>query len=60
MRKYGIQTLFTDIQKKTGARNRISIDFDATETTKEIPKGQLISKCPFGTIVLTKIPTNFF
>ena len=30
--------LSTDIQKKTGARNRISIDFDATETTKEIPK----------------------
>ena len=29
--------LSTDIQKKTGARNRISIDFDATETTKEIP-----------------------
>ena len=32
-----IRTLSTDIQKKTGARNRISIDFDATETTKEIP-----------------------
>ena len=30
--------LSTDIQKKTGARNRVSIDFDATETTKEIPK----------------------
>ena len=29
--------LSTDIQKKIGARNRISIDFDATETTKEIP-----------------------
>merc|ERR1712008_184574 len=29
--------LSTDIQEKTGARNRISIDFDATETTKEIP-----------------------
>ena len=23
-------------------------------------KGQLISKCPFGVIVWTKIPTNFF
>ena len=29
--------LSADIQKKIGARNRISIDFDATETTKEIP-----------------------
>merc|ERR1719331_3431868 len=26
-----------DIQRKIGVRNRISIDFDATETTKEIP-----------------------
>ena len=26
----------------------------------EDPKGQLISKCPFGVIVSTKIPTNFF
>ena len=23
-------------------------------------KGQLISKCPFGVIILTKIPTEFF
>ena len=23
-------------------------------------KGQLISKCPFGVIIWTKIPTNFF
>ena len=23
-------------------------------------KGQLISKCPFGVIVLTKIPMEFF
>ena len=29
--------LSTDILKKTGVRNRISIDFNATETTKEIP-----------------------
>ena len=33
--------LSTDIQKETGARNRISIDFDTTKMTKEIPKGQL-------------------
>ena len=27
----------------------------------ELPaKGQLISKCPFGVIVWTKIPTKFF
>merc|ERR1711990_47598 len=39
--------LSTDIQKKTGARNRISIDFDATETTKEIPtKSQKASAKP--------------
>jgi hypothetical protein len=25
-----------------------------------LPKGQLISKCPFGVIVWTKIPTKFF
>ena len=25
-----------------------------------VPKGQLISKCPFGVIVWTKIPTIFF
>ena len=25
----------------------------------KIPKGQLISKCPFAVIVSTKIPTNF-
>jgi hypothetical protein len=26
----------------------------------EDPKGQLISKCPYGVIVSTKIPTKFF
>ena len=25
-----------------------------------MPKGQLISKCPFGIIVWTKIPTKLF
>ena len=25
-----------------------------------LSKGKLISKCPFGVIVLTKNPTNFF
>ena len=36
MQSLWFHILSTDIQKKIGARNRISIDFDATETTKEI------------------------
>ena len=28
--------------------------------TMAVAKGQLISKCPFGVIVWTQIPTNFF
>jgi hypothetical protein len=27
---------------------------------KQLTKDQLISKCPFGVIVWTKIPTKFF
>merc|ERR1712037_987921 len=38
--------LSKEIQKKTGARNRISIDFDTTKMIKEIPKGQKASAKP--------------
>ena len=46
-------------QSKTGMA---SMDNGHVMTTffKNIPKGQLISKCPIGVIVWTKIPTNFF
>ena len=33
---------------------------NTTAASKYIPKGQLISKCPFGVIVSTKIPTKKF
>ena len=32
----------------------------ATYDSFKVPKGHLISKCPFGVIVLTKIPTKCF
>ena len=50
--------LSTDILKKTGVRNRISIDFNATETTKEIPKGQLNSEWISEVIVSPKMETK--
>ena len=50
--------LSTDIQKKTGARNRISIDFDTTKTTKEIPKGQLNFEWIYEVIVSPEMQTK--
>ena len=33
---------------------------NTTPASKYIPKGQFMSKCPFGVIVSTKIPTKKF
>ena len=34
--------------------------FEISTIDLTVTKGQLISKCPFGVIVWTKIPTKFF
>ena len=37
-----------------------SFFIDLHSNQQQSTKGQLISKCPFGVIVSTKVPTNFF
>ena len=44
----------------TGILEEILIGKVEHQRARELTKGQLISKCPFGVIVWAKIPTKFF
>ena len=50
----------TPASRKTMVAQLTKEDVEAQKAAQSSAKGQLISKCPFGLIVWTKIPTNFF
>ena len=50
----------TPASRKTMVAQLTKEDLEAQKAAQSSAKGQLISKCPFGLIVWTKIPTKRF
>ena len=48
------------VWRNVGGRQEYSCLLSAFQSPKSKTKGQLISKCPFGIIVWTKMPTKLF
>ena len=53
----------TDVEPKSSknvSKHNTKVSNSCSSCNANVPKGQLISKCPFGVIVSTKIPTKKF